>query len=121
MSPYETTRYFTDHPASTLSSADWYALELWLAGGERVNVHHTLWCDLLEHAEIRSVSRAGIIIHWQGMLVRLSTPSDRPAWLEALPIDPMVEEEPGHLHSVVPVTLPDGWDVLQCVECGAEW
>ena len=121
MTPYETTEYFTDHRASTFTNADWYALELWLASGERVSVHHTLWCQLLETEEIRSVSRAGIIIHWRGLLVRLSTPKDQPAWLQALPIDPRIEEEAGHRHSIVPITLPDGWDVLRCTECGAEW
>ena len=36
---------------------------------------------------------------------------------QALPIDARIEEDTGHLHSVVPITLPDGWDVLRCTEC----
>lgn len=118
---YENTDYFTSLHVDRFSSGDWYLLELWLASGERVSVHRTLWCELLETEEIRSASRAGVIIHWRGMLVRLSTPGEPHAWLQALPIPPDVEEEPGHEHSIIPVELSDGWEVIQCVRCGAEW
>jgi len=120
MTPYETTAYFTEQPASTLTTADWYALELWLAAGERVPVHYTVWCELLETMPIQSASRAGVIVAFRGMLVRLS-PASNGCWLEAIPISPLVEEEPDHEHSIIHVELSDGWEVLRCARCGGEW
>jgi len=116
---YENTHYFASLSADRYSKGDWYLLELWLASGEGVTVHHTIWCQLLETAQIRSASRAGIIVESGGMLVRLSIGGAFPPWLQALPVSPWVQR--GHEHSITPVTLHDSWVVLRCVECGGEW
>jgi hypothetical protein len=103
------------------TESDWELLYRQLASGERVTVHLTVWCRLFEEEPIRSASRAGIILETGGMLVRLSPAGVMPAWLQALPISPNVAGEPGHAHSVMPVTLSDGWEVIRCIRCGAEW
>ena len=118
---YENTEYFTSLRSERFSSGDWDLLYRRLAAGERVTVHLTVWCQLFEDEPLRSASRAGIILETRGLLVRLSLAGVVPAWLRALPMSPSVAAEPGHGHSIVPVTLSDGWDVLRCISCGAEW
>jgi hypothetical protein len=113
--------YLTALHANNFSATDWHLLTTRLLLGDQVTVHYTIWCRLLETEKIRSVSRAGIIIEYEGTLVRLSTPGAPRTWLQALATPPGIEKEPGHEHRIIPVELSDGWEILRCARCGAEW
>lgn len=113
--------FFTALRADCYTDSDWDQLYRYLASGERVTVHYTVWCRLLENEEIRSASRLGIILNTGGMLVRLSSPQQHRNWLQALATPPGIAIEPGHEHSVTPVERSDGWECIRCVRCGGEW
>jgi len=75
---------------------------------------------LLVNFHRRSDTQRGYVLvvgHW---LVRL-TEEDGEWTAQRLPQPPGIAETPGHTHTVYPVTLKNGWDVLVCDECGSEW
>ena len=66
---------------------------------------------LLRRYPLRCSSRRGFTIVVGPHLVRLSEVAG--TWLaERLPMPASVGAHPAHLHSIVPIALPDGWCVL---------
>ena len=88
--------------------------------GSPVAVSASFAAAAVRHFERVSESRRGYVLvvgHW---LVRLS--EDDCGWVvQRLPQSPVAALSREHLHSISPLTLPDGWDMLVCAECGREW
>jgi hypothetical protein len=88
--------------------------------GTPVKVHPQIVSALLRNFQRVSESRRGYVVvvgHW---LVRLTEEDD--GWIaQRLPQCPAAALSAAHLHSVSPVTLADGWEILYCPECGREW
>jgi len=75
---------------------------------------------LLRHYPVRCASRRGFTLVVGPHLVRLFEAGT--AWrAERLPIPASIASDPEHRHSLLPLTMSDGWDVLVCVLCGSEW
>ena len=88
--------------------------------GSPVVVSKAFASGVLQQFRRVSERRRGYVLiagHW---LVRL-TEEDEGWVVQRLPQAPVAALNPEHLHSISPVTLKDGWDVLICSECGREW
>ena len=81
-------------------------------------VSHRAVRALVTAFPVVSDSRRGYVIVIGDWLVRL-TEEKGDWWIERLPQSPVLAR--GHVHSITPVTLNDGHDLLECHGCGREW
>jgi hypothetical protein len=88
--------------------------------GAPVTISPAFTAALLREFHRISESRRGYVLVIGPWLVRL-TEEDGTWTAQRLPQPPWVAEDPEHTHSVYPITLKDGWDILVCSECGREW
>lgn len=96
----------------------WYCLLAALDRGERVVVSRSAYQYLCEARPSVGATPSGLVLALDGFLVQVTTEGGH-ATAQAVGVSLLLA--PGHEHQVDCTILSDGWELVYCRACGAEW